>query len=210
MIKNSILTLATAVVIMLLSSCSGIFDGIYDEPASSGKSEFGFVIEQTNSEAGTIYINATDYTRWTYMTFETMAFDTLTVDQPEPAHWDIAIHRYDAKTNGGAVVETEASSFEDLVIPEDGYTSDVFTTNVIITDMSHMMDGYLSYVDSDYNEVLSRWLNVDTSSMPPIYTMSGKVYVVRLASGKKVAIKLENFMNGSGIKGYMTIKYKLL
>jgi hypothetical protein len=70
-----------------------------------------------------------------------------------------------------------------------------------------MMDGYLSYVESDYNEVLSQWLDVDTSNMPPSYTLSGKIYILRLADGTKAALKLENYMNESAVKGYMTIRY---
>jgi hypothetical protein len=70
-----------------------------------------------------------------------------------------------------------------------------------------MMDGYLSYVESDYNATLSQWLNVDTSNMPPTYTLSNKIYILRLADGSKAALKLENYMNESAIKGYMTISY---
>ena len=74
--------------------------------------------------------------------------------------------------------------------------------------MSTMMDGYLSYAESFYNPVLSRWLDVDKSTMPPIYTMSGRVYVVRLSDGRHLAVRLDNYMNGAGVKGYMTISYK--
>lgn len=75
--------------------------------------------------------------------------------------------------------------------------------------MSTMMDGYLSYAESSYNRELSRWLDVDKSTMPPIYTMSGKVYLVNLRDGRRVALRLDNYMDGSGIKGYLTIRYMI-
>ena len=46
-----------------------------------------------------------------------------------PASWDIAIHRYDTKTNGAEVMETGATSFYSLanvVTPtENDYVSDI-------------------------------------------------------------------------------------
>lgn len=32
-------------------------------------------------------------------------------DQKEPEEWDIAVHRYDVKTNAGAVLETGFTGF---------------------------------------------------------------------------------------------------
>ena len=141
-----------------------------------------------------------------------VSFDTLDVDDPEPKNWDIAIHRYDAKTNGGAVLETGASGFAGLEnmpgLAQGEFVADEWTTETIVTDMSTMMDGYLSYQESYYNRELSKWLNVDKSTMPPIYTPSNKVYIVRLADGTHVALRLVSFMNGMAVKGYMTIEYK--
>jgi hypothetical protein len=132
----------------------------------------------------------------------------VSVFDEAPRNWDLAIHRYDAKTNGGAVAETDASDFALLSSAKVGdYVGDTWTTSKIVTDMSTMMDGYLSYVESDYNPMLSQWLNVDTSNMPPTYTLSNKIYILRLADGSKAALKLENYMNESAIKGYMTIRY---
>ena len=46
--------------------------------------------------------------------------------------------------------------------------------------------------------------------MPPIYTKSDNVFVLRTSDGRKIAIRLENYMDGSGTKGYMTIQYKTI
>ena len=193
---------------MLLSACNGMFSGIYDDVTESSESEYGFVTPATQNSAGTIYINASEYTEWTYINFDERTATTLSVDEQAPADWDIAIHRYDAKTNGGAVAESSAQDFSSVQSASTGaFSSDVWTTSKIVVDMSTMMDGYLGYVESYYNETLSGWLNVDTSSMPPTYTPSNKIYVVRMRDGSKAAVRLANFMDASGTKGYMTIEY---
>ncbi|WP_356947875.1 HmuY family protein, partial [uncultured Duncaniella sp.] len=41
----------------------------------------------------------------------------------------------------------------------------------------------------------------------PIYTPSNKVYVIRLSDGTLAGVRLANYMDGLGVKGYMTIEY---
>jgi hypothetical protein len=198
----------SGVAALLLSSCNGLFDDIYDNVADDVVSEYGFTKISSDVEVGTIYVDASSYTKWIYLDFSEHRADSLSVFDDAPQNWDLAIHRYDAKTNGGAVAETDIEDFSLLSTAKIGdFVSDTFTTKKIVTDMSTMMDGYLSYVESDYNTELSQWLNVDTSNMPPTYTLSNKIYILRLADGSKAALKLENYMNESAIKGYMTIRY---
>ncbi len=193
---------------MLLSACNGIFSDLYDDAPASTAAEYGFIELATPTRVGKIYVDATSYTRWVYLTFSTLQMDTLQVTDTAPAAWDVALHRYDAKTCGGAVAETSARDFSELSTATIGeFTGDVWTQQQIVTDMSHMMDGYLSYQPSDYNPCLSQWLDVDTSSMPPTYTLSGKIYLIRLADGTCAAVRLSNFMNASSVKGYLTIEY---
>ena len=92
-------------------------------------------------------------------------------------------------------------------LPEEAFTADEWTTDKITVDMSQMMDGIIRYAEDWYNPVLSRWLHVDTSTMPPVYTLSGKVYLIRLADGTFAALRLTNFMNDAAVKGFMTIDY---
>jgi hypothetical protein len=194
---------------MLLSACNGILSDIYDDAPASDTAEFGFTEAATATTTGRIYVDATSYTRWVYLSFRTLAMDTLDVSAEEPATWDVALHRYDAKTHGGAVAETEARDFSEVSAQTAAdYVTDTWTETQVITDMSHMMDGYLSYLPSDYNEVLSSWLDVDTSNMPPTYTLSGKIYLIRLSDGTVAALRLSNFMNAASEKGYLTIEYR--
>ncbi len=205
-IKASLTTIAVAVI---LPSCNGMFSDIYDAPVSD--SEYGFIEISASEKPRMIYIDATDYTRWTYVNFKDMKIDTLYVTDPEPAKWDIAIHRYDVKTNHAAVAETPVSEISDIRTMEGlenlPRVEDMWTTDKIVIDMSTMMDGYLSYAESYYNTELSKWLNVDTGTMPPVYTPSEKVYVIFLRDGKRAAVKLHDYMNSAGAKGYMSIQY---
>lgn len=186
----------------LLSACNGILDGIYDEPDNENNTGF--------ENEGEIFIDATSYTQWVYIDFSERSTVTLGYDEDAPQNWDIAVHRYDVKTNGAKVVETNYSDFDQAItatIDEADLVGDIWTTNQIVIDMSTMMDGYLGYTESSYNPELSKWLNVDTSTMPPIYTPSGKVYIVYLPDGTRAGVKLLNFMNDMQVKGYMTIQY---
>lgn len=208
MSKKIVSFLLAGVAVMSLSSCDGIFSDIYDNPQQTDVPEYGFIAPATQTVPGTIYIDATSYTDWVYIDFSTMTAETFPVEAPAPATWDIAVHRYDAKTDGATVSATASGDFTTLT-PAETPVADEWTTQTIVTDMSTMMDGYLSYAESSYNRELSRWLDVDKSTMPPIYTMSGKVYLVNLRDGRRVALRLDNYMDGSGIKGYLTIRYMI-
>lgn len=212
--KNSLLTTAMLGALLSLSACNGILEGIYDQPTTDTEFSYGFNSVNDNSDAtGTVYLNATSYTRWTYIDFHTQKMDSIeiTPDAQVPENWDIAIHRYDVKTNGGSVLETGFTGFSTLLtsgaLPQGAFVSDEWTTEKIVVDMSTMADGYLGYTESDYNPKLSKWLNVDKSTMPPIYTPSNKIYLLKLKDGTMAAILLKSYMNELGVKGYMTFDY---
>ena len=210
-IKNRFLIAVGAVMAMALTSCNGIMSGIYDEPEAEVASGFGFTSAPVGEVPGTIYVDASSYTDWVYLDFHTMRAQVVPIGDPEPESWDIALHRYDAKTNGALVAETGATGFSSPAslydVSEDDFSADVWTEETIITDMSTMMDGYLSYEPSWYNPVLSKWLDVDKSTMPPIYTLSNHVYLLQLADGSQAAVRLDNYMDSASIKGYLTISY---
>lgn len=197
------ITIAGVASIGLLSACNGILDGIYAEPDDQTPQP-GF------KQEGQIYIDATSYTDWVYIDFNKKTTVTLGFDEDAPEKWDIAVHRYDVKTNNARVIETNFTTFDDAltaVIDEADLVSDTWTTSKIVIDMSTMMDGYLTYTESYYNFELSKWLNVDTSIMPPVYKPSVKVYIVYLSDGTRVGVKLINYMNDMQVKGFMTIQY---
>ena len=90
---------------------------------------------------------------------------------------------------------------------EENFIKDEWTTDKIAIDMSGMMEGNIKYTEDYRNEILSGWLNVDTSSMPPIYTMSNQVYLIRLKDNTYAAIRFTNYTNARGIKGYIDFDF---
>ncbi|WP_417016214.1 HmuY family protein [Alistipes sp.] len=204
-----ILTGAAAVV--SLPSCNGIFEGIYDRPATESGNEYGFILIDEGTRTGRIYIDATDYTEWHYVDLLGKRVTTVPVGDAAPETWDFAVHRYDTKTNGAAVWESGVKEFGALPapgsLPEELWTTDEWTTDRITVDMSQMIDGVIRHAEDYWNPALSRWLDVNTSTMPPVYTLSGRVYLLRLRDGTFAALRLVNFMNDAAVKGYMTIDY---
>lgn len=200
-----------AIALLSLSACNGIFGNIYDKPILKDKNEYGFIIIDDKTNTGRIYVDATDYGKWIYIDLLHKEVATLLTGEKAPATWDFAVHRYDTKTNSGAVMESAATDFGSIpnvnTIPEEAWVTDVWTTNKIAVDMSKMMDGIIVYTEDYYNPCLSKWLDVDYSTMPPIYTLSGKIYLLRLSNGTYAALRLANFMSDSAKKGFMTIDY---
>lgn len=197
------------VIGLSLQSCNDLLGELYDEPLND--TQYGFIKTNEIDNSGTIYIDATKYTQWIYIDFHNRSIDSLEINsgQDEPTEWDIAVHRYDAKTNGGSVLETGyndlnlVQSLESL--PEGEFIEDGWSKVTI--DMSDMINDNIIYADSYVNTELSKWLDVDTGTMPPVYTLSSKVYLVRLEDGTLAAVRLSDFMSKSGVKGYMTIDY---
>ena len=192
----------------LFSACD-ILGDVYDDP----------VVEK---QEGQYYVDATDYAQWVYIdlhtpvpaiTTSTISLDNLT-ETGAPQEWDIAHHRYDVKTNGAAVMMTPYHSIDELEragIPSEGeWTADEESEQCITVDMSHMMEGYLVYAPGHKNTVIGKWVEVDTSNMPPNYTMHDNVMLLRLADGTFAAIQLANFMSTDSyqVKGWMTVNYK--
>ena len=194
---------------VLTASCDGLFGGLYDEPAAGAA--YGFIQTDPDGLGGTLRIDATSYTRWNYIDLHNRQTDTsnISLGQPSPSEWDLALHRYDVKTHGGTAAESPfdevgmASEVEGLAFVPDADSQ-------VVVDMSTMMEGYLGYAPSEVNPVLSSWLDVDQSTMPPIYTLSGKVYLLRLADGTLVALQFTGYMDDALRKGVVTLRYRFV
>ena len=206
--RQSFKYLALIALILGLFSCEGIFNGIYDDAVPAMSAEMG---------DDKVTVDASDYEQWAYINFHTMEVENvkITLDeegQPnftEPEEWDIAIHRFQAKTNGGAAIETSYSTIDEFLasgtLPTGEYSEDEWSDQTIIVDLSGMMSGNIKYCPSYVNNVLTSWIS--SSGMPPVYTTSDKVYVVRLKDNTFLALRLESYMDNSGTKGYMTYSY---
>jgi hypothetical protein len=162
-------------------------------------------------------VDASSYTAWTYIDLDTRAVTTVEEyvegggDEP-PVEWHFAMHRFDCKTNGASVLETAFTSLDALVasggMPKGDFVPDEWTTDKVAYDLSQMqLSGIIGYAESWHNPVLSRWMNVDISGMPPTYTPSDKVYIIRFEGGQLAAIRFTDFAGPWGIKGYNSFDY---
>lgn len=116
--KQAGLFLSGATLLLSLPACNGIFEGIYDMPTTETGNEYGFILIDEGTRTGRIYIDATDYTEWHYVDLHDKQLTTTQVGDAAPETWDFAVHRYDTKTNGGTVWESQAGSFDALPAPE--------------------------------------------------------------------------------------------
>lgn len=197
---------------LTFASCDGIFGGLYDTPEAAKEDRYGFVQEDDDHRGGTIYLDVRAYERWVYVDLHQQCVDTANIvqQQPAPQEWDFALHRYDAKTHGATVAETPVGDI-DMLIPSvlpEGLVFMADADSQVAVDMSQMMDGIVGYAPSDVNPVLSRWMHVDMSSMPPTYTPSNRVYLVRLADGSMAALQFTGYTDAMSNKGYATIRYR--
>lgn len=144
----------------------------------------------------------------------TLLREVHTDPQRDAKVWDIAIHHFDVKTNGLAALETPYTSFDQL--PQDAewlrdaaFVEDEWNTSHVLFDLGGMLNYDIGYQNTYINKVLTNWITMDLSTPPPVYTMSDKVSIIRLEEGKYVAIKLYNYMNSYGVKGYLTFDVKV-
>ena len=125
---------------------------------------------------------------------------TYGVDGDETSfEWDLAFHRYDIKTNGGAAIMLQTS---------ESFTSDV--DGEVMVDMSGMMSGFVGYQPTKVNEVLAKWVTATpTGSMPPYtYKINGKVFVVKTADGKYAKLRFTDMSDATGKNEAATFDYE--
>ncbi len=248
-------------VLLLFSACTGLFDGIYDEP---GNEKGSTIQEETgNVVSGTLYIDATNWKEWFYidlpaianpktrqqalsMTQKSYAIPTKQVEkttgktgiytywydvfgkgisvneyrdfyptdeQTEPDSWSFAVHRNNARTNGGSVYETSLTEISQLKMSKEElnqltFTKDSWTENTVWTDQSQMLNCLIGNQGIAINEVLSSWLHIDLPPIPPSFTHNKHVFILKLSDGTFAAIQLANYMNEAGTKCHLSINYK--
>lgn len=204
---------AFIVLLFPLWGCNGIFGGIYDDidDYDPTKTEYGFTKPCTATDPGTIFIDSRDFVHWIYIDFSERTVVTLGLEDPAPQQWDIAIHHYDVRTNGGSAALTDAATFAPVTngtgYKIGDYHPDTWTDDKIAIDLSDMFNGNIVYQESWCNLVLSSWMSVDIKIMPPTYVHSGNVIALRLADGTNALLRLANYVSPQGAKGYLTIEY---
>lgn len=236
-------------MLVVLSACNGVFDGMYDDAPRPA--------------AGDLYVDASSWTQWHYIDFHAiqkqiengeapdLSFKTYdipltpvadfdqdgtgiytywydvfgegkskyelrdkypTASQPAPEHWDIAVHRNNVRTNGGAVYQTSLTDISQVS------TTNVYATMPFVPDTWNQLDVWtiqdqmlLGLVGNQrimVNEELSKWLRVDIPPMPPAFVHNGNVFIVRFADGTYAALRLKNYLSDKNVKCCLTIEYK--
>lgn len=220
--KTIITMMGTVFATGLFSACDAL-EGIYDNDRAGISQEEQQQYYDGVVKSGAFYADATSYTQWVYINLhgDSLVMTTTTISLEDysedgaPEEWDFALHRYDVKTNGGSVIQTEYNSVEELEnnmteAPAEGWDEDVYSNESVTIDMSHMLEGYLVYAPGYKNKTAALWLDVDTSTMPPNYSMSDKVFLYKFSDGTCAAIQLKNYMSNDRYqtKGWMTVAYK--
>ena len=199
-------------LISVLSSCNGIMGGLYDEPETNPTTTYGFLKKSDGTQIGRVYVNASKFDRWVYIDFHTGKIDSCLIADSlhTPANWDVALHRYDLKTNHGSVLKTQYGELSDLAnlsaMPAGTFEPDVWSTNKVAVDLSQMLQLNVIYAHTWYNAAFD-WVTVDISSLPPLYTTSEKVYIIRMADNTCAAVRLVSYSNSINVKGYITFDY---
>ncbi len=133
--------------------------------------------------------------------------------QSTPEQWDLAIHHFDVRTNGGAVLRTNYASVDavpqqlDLqsLLEHGTFVPDTWMLHQCIVDFSGMFDRNIWFQTSMVNPVLTEWVRMDFSTPPPKYEASRRVYLLRMADGTMAALQLKSYMSEAGTKGFLTI-----
>lgn len=133
--------------------------------------------------------------------------------QAEPEQWDLALHHFDVRTNGGSVLQTGYTSIDALPQSAANFASEEFrpdewTRHQCIVDFSGMFDYNIWYQASPVNLVLSDWVRMDFSTPPPKYEASRRVYLLRMQDGTVAALHMKSYMSEAGTKGILTIDVK--
>jgi len=169
--------------------------------------------ETVDSDGTFTDVNCTSYTAWTYIKLSTHTATTVEIENEDsiPSDWDFAIHRYTCKTNGGAVMETDYTSIEELLAdgyyPEGDFVEDVWSDTTVYIDLSRMMEGILQYQSTYVNLEFSKWMHMVILPPPPSYSMSNKVYILQLKDGTRAAIRFTDYISSSGVKAYNSFNY---
>lgn len=184
-----------------------------------------------NKDKKEAVVDATDYKSWVYFSFEkgqVVATKNVKENFGKDGSWDIAFHRYDFRTNGGAsgehkgaVAETaEKDITKEIPAPvESQFTKDVLGQVLVRFEAGQGGKHEMERAELPLNYVLTTRKGasgiehagaIASQGMPPVVTLSGKVYVVRTASGKLVKFKVTDYRDAHAVTGHIKFEYMFM
>lgn len=133
--------------------------------------------------------------------------------QPEPEVWDIAVHRNNVRTNGGAVCETTYTDIDDARLTAAAcatmtFTPDSWSENEVWCSQDKMLQSLVPSQGIMTNKVLSGWLSIAIPPVPPSFSHNNHVFVLRFSDGSYAALQLADYLSPTGVKCYLTINYR--
>lgn len=142
---------------------------------------------------------AHEYGEWTYFRFADGTTTTLQIqkkevgdsyvyevdaDEESALAWDIAVHKYNMRTNNGLVKKLEVRNFDAVTVGNVPADEEMVgdTDGSVMADMSNMMNGFVGYQNVKLNKELGGWVTATpTGTMPPYtYTLNDNVFVVKV------------------------------
>lgn len=79
--------LAVCVAVVLLTGCSGLFDGIYDSPVPDDAIEQGFVVQEGDGRY-TLFLDARDYDEWMFVDLHRLTVESRPIPTELTGQWD--------------------------------------------------------------------------------------------------------------------------
>ena len=181
--KKYFLGLAVAALSLGLASCDK-----KDEPKNPQQ-----------GQVKTVVIDASDYTKYVYFSFEEGKVVSTTAWDDEAhksqTNWDLGLHRYDFRTNSGlsgkgqgGAVETSSENINDKITIPAADQFEVDKSQRQLVEFSHGADGAKTrYEDISANLVLTTTQQITMQDGRPVYKII-----------KKGAITLDMGGHGSG------------
>ena len=208
--KTILLSLVALMTLLLCASCKSD----KDEPKPATKK---------------IVVDASDYTKWVYINFA--KGEVVSVSAPETdLSWDLGLHRYDFKTNGGTSGKGQGAAFRttqkdimgNIPTPKDSdWTLD--REGLLLMKFGVNKEGKhdMKYEKQSANFLLTSepkgdgrgYLNkgiISMSGMPPKVTVDSSVFLVRSATGQIVFVRVLDYQNATKQGGHITLEYIII
>ena len=217
--KTILLSLVALMTLLLCASCKSDKDEPKPAPNPTQKE---WVTKQ-------ITVDASDYTKWVYISFT--KGKVVSVSAPETdLSWDLGLHRYDFKTNGGSSGKGEGAAARttqkdlkaDIPTPKDSeWTVDREGTLLMKFGVNKEGKHDMKYEKQSANFLLTSepkgdgkpgYLNkgiISMAGMPPTVTIDPSVFLVRSAAGQIVRIRVLDYQSATKKTGHITLEYAM-
>lgn len=217
---------ACAIVLSVLTACNGVLDGMYDDVAGAqGRAGLVAVdasawdkwqyIDLATGMVQAYDIPTAPAAEWGADStgIYTYSYDVFgagltggqrvaatppypTVQQPQPAAWDIAVHLCNVRTNGGQTIATTAQHVDATgllaLYANQQWTADEWNETDVWVNQRQMMArprGIIGNQGIAVNAVLSSWLAMRMPP-PPRYEYDHHVFLLRCRDGRTYALRL--------------------